>query len=246
MPLSPPQGKNARFASTRWTVVLSASAPGSPEAAAALDALCQTYWYPLYAYVRRRGHSTADAQDLTQEFFAQLLEHNWVARAQPEKGRFRSFLLMALKRFLANEWDKATSIRRGGRVHFVPLPFDTAEARYEQIPASDATPDQLFDREWAQALLNSVLAALQEDYRAQGKPALFEALKSCLIGSRELQPYAGLAEQLGMSEAAIKVAVHRMRHRYRKRLKAEIAETVANASDVEDELRHLIRAMARE
>jgi RNA polymerase sigma-70 factor (ECF subfamily) len=210
------QAPGGGFAPTRWTVVLSASDPASPHAATALETLCRAYWYPLYAFVRRRGHSPADAQDLTQEFFAQLLEHNWVARADRQKGRFRSFLLMALKRFLAKEWEKARTLKRGGQVRFVPLQLDTAETRYSRELADTRTPEQTFEKQWALALLESVLSRLRDDYARDGKGALFHALEPCLIGRRETQPYAALAEQLGMTEGAVKMAVSRLRERYRE------------------------------
>jgi len=225
--------------------VLSAGDPTSPHAATALEALCHAYWYPLYAYVRRRGHSPPDAQDLTQEFFAQLLEHNWVARADRRKGRFRSFLLMAITRFLANEWDKSKTLKRGGQIRLVPLPLDTAENHYSREPADTATPEQVFEKQWALALLESVLNQLREDYAQDGKAVLFDTLKPCLIGGRESQPYAELAAGLGMTEGAVKVAVCRLRERYRERLKGEIAHTVAAPAEVEDELRHLFRVLAR-
>ena len=236
---------NAWFATTRWTVVLSAGNPSSPHAATALESLCRTYWYPLYAYIRRRGHSPPDAQDLTQEFFAQLLEHHWIARADRHKGRFRSFLLMAMNRFLANEWDKAKTLKRGGRVRRVPLPLDTAETRYTQEPADTSTPEQVFEKQWVLALLETVLRHLRKHYARDGKASLFDTLKPCLIGSRELQPYAVIAAELGMTEGAVKVAVCRLRERYRELLKEEIAYTVASPGDVEEELRHLFRVLAR-
>ncbi len=211
----------------------------------ALSRLCETYWYPLYAYVRRRGHSPEDAQDLTQEFFAQLLAHNWVARADRQKGRFRSFLLMAMSRFLANEWDKARTQKRGGRVRSVPLCLDSAETRYCQEPADTATPEQAFEKRWALILLAEVLERLRAEYAEEGKTAVFEALKACLIGSREGQPLAELGAKLGLSEGAVRVAVCRMRERYRERLKEEIAHTVASADEVEAEVRHLFRVLAR-
>jgi RNA polymerase sigma factor (sigma-70 family) len=235
----------ACFVSTRWTVVLSARDPSSPHAATALEALCRAYWYPLYAYVRRGGHSPPDAQDFTQEFFAQLLEHNWVARADRHKGRFRSFLLLAMKRFLANEWDKAKTLKRGGQVGLVPLQLDTAENRYSREPVDTSTPEQVFEKQWALALLDSVLNGLRDEYARDGKAVLFDALKPCLIGSRESQPYAALATELGMTEGAVKVAVCRLRGRYRERLKAEIAHTVASPAEVDEELRHLFRVLAR-
>jgi len=239
------KSSDAGFATTRWTVVLSAGDPESPQAATALETLCRAYWYPLYAYVRRRGYSPADAQDLTQEFFARLLEHDWVARADRRKGRFRSFLLMALKRFLANEWDKVKTLKRGGRVQQVPLPLDAAETRYTQEPVDLSTPEQVFEKRWALALLESVLSHLREEYVRDGKAVLFDALKPCLLGSREAQPYAAIAAQLEMTEGAVKVAVCRLRERYRGRLREEIAHTVAAPADVEEELRHLLRVLAR-
>ena len=235
----------AGFATTQWTVVLSAGDPGSPQAATALEALCRAYWYPLYAYVRRRGYSPADAQDLTQEFFAHLLEHHWVARADRHKGRFRSFLLTAMKRFLANEWDKVKTLKRGGQAQRVPLPLDAAETRYTQEPADTSTPEQVFEKRWALALLESVLGHLREEYVRDGKATLFDTLKPCLLGSRELQPYAAVAAELHMTEGAVKVAVCRLRERYRDRLREEIAQTVASPADVEEELRHLFRVLAR-
>ena len=240
-----PQVSDGAFIPTRWTVVLSASDPTSPHAAAALETLCRAYWYPLYAFVRRRGHAPPEAQDLTQEFFARLLEHNWVAHADRHKGRFRSFLLMAMKRFLAKEWEKARTLKRGGQVRFVPLQWDTAETRYAQEPADTCTPDLVFEKQWALVLLKSVLDQLRADYAQQGKGALFQTLEPCLVGSRETQPYAALAAQLGMTEAAVKVAVSRLRERYRKCLKEEIAHTVASPAEVDEELRHLFRVLAR-
>jgi RNA polymerase sigma factor (sigma-70 family) len=233
------------FPATQWTVVLAAGGTPSPESTGALERLCSSYWYPLYAFVRRSGHSPPDAEDLTQEFFARLLEHNWIAHADRHKGRFRSFLLMAMKRFLANEWDKAKTLKRGGQVRFVPLQLDTAETRYFQEPADTRTPEQVFEKQWALTLLEFVLDHLREEYAGDGKAALFDTLKPCLIGSRETQPYTALAAQLGMTEGAVKVAVCRLRERYRECLKGEIAHTVASPVEVEEELRHLFRVLAR-
>ena len=233
------------FPVTRWTVVLAASGTPPPESAAALERLCSSYWYPLYAFVRRSGHAPEDAEDLTQEFFARLLEHNWVAHADRHKGRFRSFLLMAMKRFLAKEWDKAKAIKRGGKARVVPLKFDTAESRYTREPADTRTPEQLFEKQWALTLLESVLSGLREDYERDGKGALFRALEPCLIGGRDTQPYAALGAQLGMTEGAARVAVCRLRERYRECLKEEIGHTVASPAEVDEELRHLFRVMAR-
>ncbi len=232
------------FVTTHWSVVLTAAGNDTTQAQEALSCLCETYWYPLYAYARRRGHGPEDAQDLTQEFFARLLEKHWLARADREKGKFRSFLLMAMKRFLANEWDKAQSLKRGGQIRFVPFQFDTAETRYTREPADASTPEQVFEKQWALTLLQSVLQRLRADYEHDGKGKLFEALEPCLIGSRATQPYGELASTLGMTEGAVRMAVSRLRERYRQYLKDEIAKTVATPAEVDEELRHLFRALA--
>ncbi len=233
------------FPVTQWTVVLAAGGTPSPESAAALERLCQAYWYPLYAFVRRSGYPPADAEDLTQEFFARLLEHNWIAHADRHKGRFRSFLLMAMKRFLANEWTRARTLKRGGQARFVALEFDLAEARYSREPADTRTPEQVFEKHWAMMLLGTVLDRLRGEYAGDGKGGLFEALEPCLIGRGESQPYAVLGQQLGMTEGAVKMAVRRLRERYRECLKEEIGHTVASSVDVDEELRHLFRVLAR-
>jgi RNA polymerase sigma factor (sigma-70 family) len=234
-----------KFPATRWTVVLAAGGTPSPESAVALERLCQSYWYPLYVYVRRRGHSPSDAEDLTQEFFARLLEHNWIAHADRHKGRFRSFLLMAIKRFLAKEWEKVKTIKRGGQVRLVPLQLDTAEIRYTREPADTCTPEQMYEKQWALALLETALSRVRKDFAHEGKSALFQTLEPCLIGSRERQPYAALAAELGMTEGAVKMAVCRLRERYRACLKEEIGHTVASPAEVDEELRHLFRVLNR-
>jgi len=234
------------FPVTQWTVVLKAGGNPSPESAAALERLCRSYWYPLYAFVRRSGYSPADAEDLTQEFFARLLEHNWLAHADRDKGRFRSFLLMAIKRFLAKEWAKARTLKRGGQARIVPLELDTAETRYSQQPADTRTPDEVFERHWALGLLAQVLQRLRAEYEHEGKEGLFRALEPCLIGKRETQPYAALGKELGMSEAAVKMAVCRLRERYRECLREEIGHTVATPTEVDEEVRHLFRVLARQ
>ncbi len=233
------------FPATQWTVVLAAGATRSPEAMAALGRLCGSYWYPLYAFVRRNGYSPADAQDLTQEFFARLVEHNWVAHAVREKGRFRSFLLIALKRFLVKEWEKSRALKRGGQVQFVRFPLDSAESRYSREPADPRTPEQAFEAHWALALLEKVLNRLREEYGREGKAKLFEVLEPCLVGESDTQPYATLCPQLGVSEAATKMATSRLRQRYREFLREEIAQTVASPSEVDEEVRHLFRVLAR-
>jgi RNA polymerase sigma factor (sigma-70 family) len=233
------------FVTTHWSVVLTAGRSDTTRARDALARLCQTYWYPLYAYVRRRGYSPPDAEDSTQEFFARLLAHNWVGRADREKGRFRSFLLTAMKRFLADEWDKARAQKRGGGVPLVPLQFDTAETRYGMEPVDNVTPEQSFERRWALTLLDEVLKQLRAEYQQEGKTELFAELNPCLIGDRTAQPYAELAEKLGVSEGAVKSAVHRLRQRYRQLLRDEIAQTVDGPGEVDEELHHLFAVLAR-
>ncbi len=225
-------------------MVITAGRSDTTRARAALARLCQTYWFPLYAYVRRRGHSPEDAQDLTQEFFARLLERNWVADADQKKGRFRSFLLAAMNHFLADAWDKAQAQKRGGGVAPLPLRFDTAETRYGVEPADNLTPERSFERRWALTLLDEVVKRLQLEYDREGKADLFAALNPCLVGERTSQPYGQLATKLGTSEAAVKSAVHRLRQRYRQLLRDEIAQTVAIPEEVDEELRHLFAVLA--
>ena len=236
--------RDAAFVTTHWSVVLAARRSDTTRAQAALARLCQTYWYPLYAYVRRRGYGPHDAQDLTQEFFARLLAQNWLAQADRERGRFRTFLLTALSHFLANEWDKARAQKRGGAVEFVPLQLDNAETRYGQESADPVTPEQCFERRWALALLDEVLNRLRQEQVAAGAGALFDTLKPCLAGTRQAQPYAALALELGMTEGAVKVAVHRLRHRYRQLLREEIANTVTSTQEVDEEMHHLFAVLA--
>ena len=231
------------FVTTHWSVVLDA-AGSDTKAQAALEKLCRSYWYPLYAYVRRRGHSAADAQDLTQTFFARLLEGHWVGRADPERGRFRTFLLTAMSRFLSDEWDRLRAQKRGGDVIHVPVQLDSPETRYGLEPADTATPEQYYDRRWALILLETVLGRLQAEYAHEGKGEVFAVLSASLVGDRESQPYAQLAARLGMNEGAVKVAVHRLRKRYRSLLRSEISQTIAKTENVDEELRHLFAALA--
>jgi RNA polymerase sigma factor (sigma-70 family) len=241
----PPPGAPRCFVTTHWSVVLAAGRSDTARAEAALERLCEAYWYPLYGYVRRRGYSIEDAQDLTQAFFARVLERHWLADAQQAKGRFRTFLLTAMERFLANEWDKARALKRGGGQRMVPLQLDTAETRYGVEPADTRTPEQAFEYRWALTLLEEVVKRLGAEYQARGQEELFKALKPCLVGEGSSQPYGELAAQLGMEEGAVKVAVHRLRQRYRELLRAEIANTVASAGEVEAEMRHLFHVLAR-
>jgi RNA polymerase sigma-70 factor (ECF subfamily) len=236
--------RRTAFEPTQWSVVLRAGRNDTPRAQQALARLCQTYWYPLYAHVRRRGHGAHDAQDLTQEFFARLLARQTLERADPARGRFRTFILTALDRFLADEWDKSQAQKRGGATEILSLDLAAAERRFDLEPADTAAPDQAFDRQWALALLETVLNRLEDEYRCDGKANWFGALQPTLTGARESQPYAELAANLGSSEGAVKVAVHRLRKRYRVLLQAEIVETVATPEEAPEEMRYLLRALA--
>jgi RNA polymerase sigma factor (sigma-70 family) len=244
---TPPWGEVSRkavFATTHWSVVLNARRGDAPQAEASLEKLCQTYWLPLYAYVRRRGYSEADAEDLTQGFFAWLLERHWLEQADQQRGRFRSFLLTSISYFLANEWDKSQAQKRGsGRVVSLPLSAADTSCRWE--PADTVTPEQTFERRWAVTLLDEVMSRLCADYARQDKAQLFEELKPCLLGERSAQPYASLATKLGMTEGSVKVAVHRLRQRYRQVLREEIAHTLEKTEDIEEEMRHLFAVLAR-
>ena len=232
------------FVTTHWSVVLSAGNGGDGSGAGeALERLCQTYWYPLYAYARRRGASPHDAQDLTQEFFARLLAGHWIAEAARRRGRFRSFLLSAMKHFMANEWNKARTQKRGAGQPVLSLDDESAERRYRLEPAENATPETLFERGWALALLEGVLARLEEDYRREGKSAWMEAMRPSLATDREAVDYADMAGKLGVTETAARVAAHRLRQRYRRLIRAEVAGTVAAPEEVEAEMRHLFQAL---
>ncbi len=232
-----------RFATTSWTVIAAAQEPDSAAAREALAALCETYWYPIYAFVRRQGHSATDAEDLTQAFFTRLLEKDFLAAVDRGKGRFRSFLLAACRHFLANERDRALAWKRGGRCRTVQLDPAAAEARYSGEASSAAAPDRLFDRRWALALLDRVLDRLRADWAARGKTTAFEQLRVCLLGEPDAVPYARLANVTGMSVGAARVAVHRLRQQFRELLRAEIGRTVDGPEQVEEEIRDLFAAL---
>ena len=232
------------FVTTHWSVVVSAGQSDSTRAQTALAKLCETYWYPLYAYVRRRGYSPEDAQDLTQEFFARLLARNWVGDADPLKGRFRTFLLTAMNHFLADEWDRLKAQKRGGGQRVLPLEVQTAESRFQSEPPDPLTPEKIYERRWAQTLLETVFEQLRQAYEAEGKAALFAELKGSLTQARAAVPYPELTGRLKLSEGALRVAVHRLRQRYRELLRAEIAHTVTEPGEVEEELRYLFRVLA--
>mgnify|MGYP003787094741 FL=1 len=225
-------------------MVLSARRPDSPQSAAALETLCRTYWYPLYAFVRRQGHSPPDAQDLTQEFFARLLEKDYLKAAAREKGRFRTFLVVALKRFLANEWDRVRAQKRGGGQPCLSLDTELAEQRYRVEPIEGATADRVFERRWALTLLDRTMARLREEFAATGKAAEFDRLKACLTAERGEIACAEIAAGLAVSEGAARVAVHRLRKRFREVFREEIAHTVSRPQDIEEEVRYLISVLA--
>jgi len=234
------------FATTRWSVVLLAGRNNTERARTALAKLCQTYWYPLYAYVRRRNFSPHDAQDLTQGFFEQLLERQSLAKADPARGRFRAFILTAMKNFLAHERERARALKRGGGQEILSLDLAAAERRFSAEPVDAASPDKIFDRHWTLALLGEVLRKLETEHQKQGKGEMFAALKETLAGTRSELPYVELAIRLDWSEGAVKVAVHRLRKRYRDLLKAEISQTVAGPAEAEQEMRHLFASLAGE
>ena len=228
------------FVTTHWSVVLTAGRSDTTRARAALERLCATYWPPLYAYVRRRGHSPADAQDLTQEFFARLLEQKWVGDADPAKGRFRTFLLTALSRFLANEWDRVRAQKRGGGRIVLSLDTQAAEACYQSAGSDSESPDRLFDRQWAMTLLERALVRAKDEFATAGKTTEFVVLSPYLAAERGGIPYANLAAALGTSEANARQSVHRLRKQFREIFRQEIADTVADPKDAEEEIRYLL------
>jgi RNA polymerase sigma-70 factor (ECF subfamily) len=234
----------AAFGLTHWSVVLAAGKVDSPHAHEALEKLCQTYWPPIYAFVRRQGYNPHDAQDLTQGFFARLLEKNSFADADRSKGRFRSFLLGALKHFLANEWDRANAQKRGGGRTIVPIDVESAETSCGFEPADTLTAEKVFERRWALTLLDQVLRRLRQEYTDDGKEHVFDQLKQTLTEASRSVPYAEIAARLNTTEGAIKVAVHRLRQRYRELLRSEIGGTVASPDQVDDEIRNLFSALA--
>jgi len=233
------------FMTTHWSVVLLAGQEGSPEAASALETLCRTYWYPLYAYARRQGHSPPDGQDLTQQFFAVFLEKKYFGLANPDRGRFRCFLLASFKHFLANEYHRSRAAKHGGRCTFVSWDEANAEAHYRNEPACETSPDKLFEQTWALTLLAKVMKDLQKEYVRAGKGRFFDALQVFLSGEKSEATYKEIGEGLQMGESAVKMAVSRLRQRYGAMLRSEIAHTVAGPASVEDELRDLLGALSR-
>ncbi len=236
-------GGRRGFATTRWSLVLAASEGGSAESERALEELCSQYWYPLYAYACRRGYGSEDARDLTQAFFAKLLEKRDLRTADPLRGRFRTFLLTAMKNFLAGEWRKENTQKRGGAVKVLSLDFDSAEESYRLEPYHELSPEAIFERRWALALLERAVTDLQSQYSKAGDSELFDALKGTLGVEGDLPAFAELSRRLGRSEGALRTAASRLRSRWRKRLRELVAETVRDESQVEDELRSLIASL---
>ena len=231
------------FQSTRWSVVLAARDGGSPEARAALAGLCAAYWYPLYAFVRRKGHDAESARDLVQGFFARLLEKNDLASVDRAKGRFRSFLMAACTNYLANQADRERALRRGGGRPPIPIDGPDAEGRYGREPAHELTAERLFERRWATTLLEGVVAAVGDEMARAGKSRQFEALRPALLGDAARVPYARIAAELGLSEEAARAAAHRLRRRYRAKLRDEVARTIEDPAGVDDEIRSLFTAL---
>jgi RNA polymerase sigma-70 factor (ECF subfamily) len=231
------------FATTHWSVVLNAQEADSPQAAQALEQLCRTYWYPLYAYVRRQGRSPEDAQDLTQAFFARLLAGSSLGSVDRRKGRFRSFLLAAMNHFLAEEWHRAHRQKRGGGQTILSLDEATAEERYRLEPAEAMTAETIYERRWALTLLEQVLRRLETEFAQAGQTAQFEVLKTFLLGDKGELSYADAAARTGLSESAVGVAIHRMRRRYGELFRETIAHTVADPAEVDEEIAYLLRIL---
>lgn len=231
------------FATTQWSVILAAGDAGRANTREALAQLCETYWYPLYAYVRRRSPTSHEAQDLTQAFFAHLLEKEALAKAQPERGRFRAFLLSACKNFLTNQWSKDQAAKRGGGMGAIRLDFEAGDSRYQFEPAHELTPELLFERQWVTTLLNQVLENLRSELAATGKEDHFVELKSALTGDAAADDYEAAGQKLGISAAAAKQAAYRLRKRYRELLRAEVGRTVSGEEEIDDEIGRLFECL---
>ena len=240
---STPSG-DGRFATTRWSVILAAGDSAAAQHEPALDTLCQTYWFPLYAYLRRRGFDSHQAEDYTQGFFAGILERKGLQQADPKCGKFRSFLLASLKNFLADEWDRARAQKRGGDKKILSLDFDAAASRYDREPAHHISPEKLFERSWALTVLTKAMDRLKAESAASDKQQLFDCLKVYLAAEKDAVPYRDVAGELDMTEGAVKVAVHRLRRRYRELVREEIAQTVTTEAQVDEEIRDLFAALA--
>jgi RNA polymerase sigma factor (sigma-70 family) len=230
------------FATTHWSMIVRAAAAGTPDGRAALEELCRIYWYPLYWFARRRGLAPADAEDLTQGFLADLFTRGAVAQADAARGRFRTFLLASFENFHSHERTRAGRLKRGGGCEFISL--QEAELRFQEEPVSADLPEKIFDQKWAMSLLDQAVAAVQREYKAVGKEPLFNALKVVLWGAHGAASYAEIARQLGSTEGAIKVAAHRLRRRFGEALRAEVAKTILEPADLEDEMRYLLAAVS--
>lgn len=242
-PQAPQERDRAGFNATRWTVVMAAARGNdSPRAAEALAELCRTYWYPLYAFLRRHGHASHEAEDLTQAFFAKLLDRDFLANLDRHKGKFRSFLLSSLKHFLSDERDRASAQKRGGGRRVISLNGLDAENRYRLEPSHDLSPEKMYEKQWALSVLEHVLSRLQAKWAAAGKLALFEHLQPTLAAGRAT-PYEEIARRLGTTEGAIKSAAHRLRRQYRALLIEEISQTVTAPGEVEGEIRYLMSCL---
>ena len=239
------QARGGVFATTHWSVVLAAGEENTPQSAAALEQLCRSYWYPLYAFVRRQGRSPEDAQDLTQDFFAHLLSNGFPCGARPERGKFRSFLLVALRHFLVDQHRHADAAKRGGGQTLISLDINCAEARFGEEPHHASTPEKLYERAWAMTLLERARLRLGNEYGAAGKGGLYERLKAFPLAGKNDQSFELTAAELGMSVGALKAAVHRMRSRYRELVREEVAHTVADPSELQEEARYLIAAISQ-
>ncbi|HXP59168.1 MAG TPA: sigma-70 family RNA polymerase sigma factor [Dongiaceae bacterium] len=234
----------AWFTTTHWSIVINAQDPASPQASQALEKLCRSYWYPLYAFVRRQGRDEATAKDLTQGFFAKLLEKNYLAGVRPEKGRFRNFLLASIKHFISDEWDKARALKRGGGQTIISLDETTGEDRYRQEPVEAMDAEKLYERRWALTLLEQARERLKEEFRAAGKAETYEQLQRFESGDTDAPAYAEVAPALGLSESGLRTAVHRMRQRNQELVREEVAQTVSSPAEVDEEIRYLIRVVS--
>lgn len=237
------QPKFVQLPPTQWSLVLAARDPSSGKGAEALEELCQLYYYPLYAFVRRQGYVPEDAEDLIQGFFCRVVDKNYLGQAEATRGRFRTFLLVALRHFLANEWHRVHAVKRGGKAHILSLDNLECEARYAQEPVDSLSPDQLYDRAWAMTVLERVKIAMRQRFAVNGEAARFALLEDCLLGEHFPGGYHAIAERLGTTEMAIRAEVNRLRRRFRLLLREEIARTIAETAEVDEELRVMISAL---
>jgi DNA-directed RNA polymerase specialized sigma24 family protein len=241
---SEPQAHGGVFATTHWSVVLAAMDTASPEARGALETLCRLYWLPIYAYIRRKGYSPEEAQDLTQEFFTRLLASNGLRNVGPAKGKFRSFLLASVNHLLCDEWDRASRQKRGGGQRVISFDAQTAERRYRLEPADQRTPERIFDRRWATALVEEALRRLEAEYASGGKAEVFSTLKDSLTLMKEEWDYGAAAQRLKLTEGAARIAVHRLRRRFGELFRAAVANTLSDPGELDAEIRYLLAALS--